>query len=290
MWWQVVLLVILGLVSVIAALFLIGAVRWRAGTRRMRAALEATRGPVAPSNYDPAELDGLPAPVQRYFRAVLEAGQPMVAAVDVEHQGSFNMSETGEQWKPFTSNQRVITCQPGFDWDARISVAPGLAARVHDAYIGGEGVLHASLLGLVSLVNIRGSEELAQGELMRFFAEAAWYPTRLLPSQGVVWQAVDDHAALARLEQGPTPLELLFRFGEDGLIASVRAEARARLVDDVAVPTPWECRMSGYELRDGMRVPLEGEVAWELPGGLQPYWRGRITSLRYELCPLSYVR
>jgi Family of unknown function (DUF6920) len=88
---------------------------------------------------------------------------------------------------------------------------------------------------------------------------------------------------MARLEQGPTPLELLFRFGEDGLVASVRAEARARLVDDVAVPTPWECRMSCYELRDGLRVPLEGEVAWELPGGLQPYWRGRITSLRYEL-------
>ena len=40
--------------------------------------------------------------------------------------------------------------------------------------------------------------EVAQGELMRFFAEAAWYPTALLPSQGVRWQAVDDTSARAR--------------------------------------------------------------------------------------------
>jgi len=50
----------------------------------------------------------------------------------------------------------------------------------------------------------------------------------------------------------------------------------------MAVPTPWEGRLWGYELSDGMRVPLQGEVAWHLPEGPMPYWRGRITSLRYE--------
>jgi hypothetical protein len=31
-----------------------------------------------------------------------------------------------------------------------------------------------------------------------------------------------------------------------------------------------------------MRIPLEGEVAWMLPEGQEPYWRGRITNLTYE--------
>ena len=97
----------------------------------------------------------------------------MVSAVSVEHTGTFNMSETGEQWKPFTSTQRVITQRPGFDWEGRIEMMPGLTVRVHDAYIAGEGILHATLFGLVSLVDIRGTPEVAQGELMRFFAEAA---------------------------------------------------------------------------------------------------------------------
>ena len=48
------------------------------------------------------------------------------------------------------------------------------------------------------------------------------------------------------------------------------------------VPTPWQGRMSNYEVHDGMRIPLEGEVAWVLPEGPAPYWRGRIISLNYE--------
>lgn len=59
---------------------------------------------------------------------------------------------------------------------------PGLPARVHDAYVAGEGILHASLLGLFTVADLRGTDYIAEGELMRFFAEAAWYPTALLPS------------------------------------------------------------------------------------------------------------
>jgi hypothetical protein len=35
-------------------------------------------------------------------------------------------------------------------------------------------------------------------------------------------------------------------------------------------------------MHDGICIPTEGEVAWLLPEGPKPYWRGRITSLRYE--------
>ena len=152
----------------------------------------------------------------------------MVLAISVEHIGTFNMSETGEQWSPFISTQRVVTRRPGFDWDGRIAIVPGLTVRVHDAYIAGEGVLHASLLGLVSMVNLRGTPEMAQGELMRFLAEAPWYPTALLPSQGVQWVAVDDTSAEAALQDGEITVTLLFRFDEDSLIESARAEARGR--------------------------------------------------------------
>jgi hypothetical protein len=159
---------------------------------------------------------------------------------------------------------------------------PGLPVRVHDAYIAGEGILHAAVLGLVSMVNLRGTGEVAQGELMRFFAEAAWYPTALLPSQGVLWDVVDDHSARATIKDGDLTLTLLFRFNKDGLIETVRAEARGRTIGGKVVPTPWEGRFWNYEARDGMQVPFDGEVAWLLPEGAKPYWRGRITKLSYE--------
>jgi hypothetical protein len=259
-----------------------GISRWQSTTEAMHAKLEAARLPIEHKTYDAKELDGLPEPVQRYFRAVLKDGQPVVSAISVEHTGTFNMSDTGEQWRPFTSTQRVIAQRPGFDWEGRIAMMPGLTVRVHDAYIAGEGILHASLFGLVSLVNLRGTPDMAQGELMRFFAEAPWYPTALLPSQGVQWEAVDDTSAKATLKDSATTLTMLFRFNENDLIGSVRAESRGRMVAGAVIPTPWEGRWSNYELRHGMRIPIEGEVAWMLPEGPKPYWRGRITKVLYE--------
>ena len=123
---------------------------------------------------------------------------------------------------------------------------------------------------------------MAQGELIRSFAEAPWYPTALLPSQGVQWEAVDDTSAKATLKAGEIIVTMLFRFDENGLIETGRAEARGRAVAGTVVPTPWEGRWSNYELRYGMRIPIKGEVAWILPEGPKPYWRGRITRLSYE--------
>lgn len=183
--WKMLRLMILGLALIIAGTLAYGSRRWQAATNELHADLEATRRPIAVKAYSSAELIGLPAPVQRYFRAALTDGQPIIIAADIEHTGTFNMSEAGEQWRPFSSAQRVITQRPGFDWKARIAMLPGLTVRVHDAYIAGAGILNASLFGLVSLADQRGTPEMAQGELMRWAAEAAWYPTALLPSQGV---------------------------------------------------------------------------------------------------------
>ncbi|QTN21700.1 hypothetical protein HZ992_16130 [Rhizobacter sp. AJA081-3] len=265
-----------------------GSARWNAAARELIARLDAARTPAAPgtpTRYDARELEGLPAPVQRYFRAVLKDGQPIVTAARVEHTGSFNMSASGEQWKPFTSVQHVVTRRSGFVWDARIAMLPGLPVHVHDAYVAGEGLLHAAIGGLVTMADLRGGGELARGELMRFFAEAAWYPTALLPSQGVRWEAVDDRSARATLTDGAAPLTLLFRFDADGLMESVRAEARGRMVGQVTTMAPWEGRWSDYRVQDGLRVPFTGEVAWLLPEGRKTYWRGTITTLAYEFAP-----
>jgi hypothetical protein len=164
-------------------------------------------------------------------------------------------------------------------------MAPGLAVRVHDAYVAGEGILHAALFGVITLTRLRDTTETAAGELMRFLAEAAWYPTVLLPGQGVRWQAVDDRSARATLTDGGLSVTLVFHFGDDGMIEAVSTPARGRLVDGKIVPTPWQGRFWGYCREDGMLVPGEGEVGWILPSGARPYWRGRLAEASYRFAP-----
>lgn len=280
--WKMLLFIILGLIVIITAALIYGNRRWHSTTEAMRTELDAARLPVEVKTYNPEELDDLPAPVQRYFHNVLEDGQRIIAAVSLEQAGTFNMDESTDQWNSFTADQYIITRQPGFDWDARITMLPSISVRVHDAYVTGEGTLHASLFGLITMAEMRGTPDAAEGEFIRFFAETAWYPTALLPSQGVQWEAVDDTSAKATLRDGENSVTMLFHFDENGLIESVRAEARGRAVGDEVIPTPWEGRWSNYEQRDGILIPLEGEVSWILPDGPKPYWRGRITGIRFE--------
>jgi len=275
----------LGLIVVAGiGLIVFGNARWAEATQAQMALLEAARLPAPVGRYDAREIDGLPVPVQRYFRAVLKDGQPLIAAASFDFAGSFNMSPTGEQWKPFTSTQRAVVHRPGFLWNGRVEMFPGVAAHVHDSYIAGAGRLHAALLGLFTVADVQEGHEAARGELMRYFAEMAWYPTALLPSQGVRWEAVDDHSAHATLVDGPITLTLLFRFDGAGLITSMHADARGVRVgkDGITVMSPWECKASHYELRDGMMVPTRGEAAWMRPEGRKPYFLGNLTSLAYE--------
>lgn len=285
------LLLVAGAVVFLALAFY-GGLRWNARTRTLNERLDAASRPVVPARYDAAsELDGLPAPVQRFFRVVLKDGQPMVASMDIKHRGTFNLAAEGsDQWKPFTSTQRVVTQRPGFVWNGGVSAMPGVVVHVHDAYVAGEGILHPAVLGLFALADLRGTDPapggIAQGELLRYFAEAAWYPTALLPSQGVRWTAVDDNAAVATTRDGPVAATLLFRFAADtGFVESVRTEARGRTVGKAVVMTPWEGRWSNYTEHGDMRVPMSGEVAWLTPQGPRTYWRGEVTALRYKLAP-----
>ncbi len=273
---------ILILASIGIAIVVYGKYRWRTNTDRLRAKFASERQTIEPKFYSQTELEGLPAPVQRFFRKVLKDGQPLIASVNLSQKGQFNMSETEVKWNPFTATQIVITQGPGFDWDGHIQIVPGLNTLVHDTYRSGVGNLHASLLGLFTVADMHDTSELNQGELMRFFAEATWYPTALLPSQGVLWEAIDQHSARGTLTDGKTTVSLVFRFNAEGTIETFRADARYGTFGGKLSAMPWCGRMWDYAVRDGMYIPLNGEVGWERSEGIWLYYKGRVTEIEYE--------
>ena len=291
MTWLLWMFAVLGaLVVIVLGLNVVGASRWAELMRTHTRQLEAGRADAlgllpSPARFYARELEGLPAPVQRYFRAVLTDGQPIIAAASIEMAGTINMSASAEQWKPFTSHQRVVTRKPGFLWDAQVDMFPGVPARVVDSYVAGQGRLTAKVLGLFTVADVHGGGEMARGEFMRYFAEAAWYPTALLPSQGVRWQASSDASANATIVDGPITLTLLFSFDDAGLIASVRAEARGAGVGKDMVMLPWDCGLSDYQRHDGMLIPMTGEAAWMRPKGRKAYFVGHVKQLNYDFMP-----
>ncbi len=271
-----------------AGLSALGTKRWQAKTRSLAARLAAARidarddPPRATprvTHFDRRELVGLPEPVVRFFRTVLTDGQPMVERADIEMTGRLNLSATGVRWKPLAARQSIVAHRPGFVWDARVMLFPGVALQVVDAYLAGLGVLDVAALGLFPVASLEGGGEMARAELIRCLAELAWLPTALLPSQGVHWESIDDRAASATLIDGPLSATLQFRFSAAGPIESMRADARAASVGKQVIMMPWEGRWSNYENHHGMRVPMRGEAAWLRPEGRRSYFVGTVTAI-----------
>jgi hypothetical protein len=262
-----------------AAGYLTGQRRWKARRRALLARLEAARRAVEPPLVDEAARATLPSPVLHWLAQAIPPGARMIAGVEMAHEGEFDAAASGRpRWGAFASRQTVVAQRPGFLWEARIAGPAGLPVAVHDAYVEGEGVLEAALGGAITLMRQQDPGDLARGELMRFLAEAPLYPTVLLPGQGVRWVEGGQRSAIATLTDGNVRAALQFRFGADGLLESVYADARPRMVGKRVEMTPWEGRWRRWEERSGYLVPLEGEVSWLLPEGWRPYWRGRLTA------------
>ena len=82
-------------------LVVFGRSRWAGATQAQMAKLEAAMLAVPAGRYDVREIEGLPAPVQRYFRSVLKNGQPLIAAASFELAGTINMlTSSAYEWSP----------------------------------------------------------------------------------------------------------------------------------------------------------------------------------------------
>ena len=269
----------------LAVTFVLAQQRWQRRTSDLLVKLYE-RGLAEPSShYSEEDLEDLPPPVRRYFQAVLRAGQPIIRGTRIEQVGNFLLNPEKDTWGPFEAVQYLSGSPPGFIWDARIRMAPGLSVRVRDGFVGGSGTMSARVMGLLNVVSVEDTPGINAGALHRYLAEAVWCPTSLLPSQGVVWEAMDESTARATLSEMGTTVSVEFRFGEDGFVQSIFTPERARDVDGESVPTPWQGRFWDYAEWDGMRIPLAGEVEWLLPQGPMVYWRGQITEVAYTQNP-----
>ncbi len=125
------------------------------------------------------ELIGLPAPVQRYFRAAIAPSTPLALAARLEMHGSIKI---GGRWLPFRATE-VVAPQRGFVWSARVS--GGLFAG-SDQYDSGLGATRWKILGLIPVVQAdgpHGPAPRAGGYRQRCFpATASTGPPRTIPT------------------------------------------------------------------------------------------------------------
>ncbi|MEQ8353153.1 MAG: hypothetical protein RH862_16870 [Leptospiraceae bacterium] len=227
-------------------------------------------------------LRNLPAPVQKYFRLVLTDGQPILRKVRLIQEGELMVSPKGSKYIDFQALHWARADVPAFLWDASMAIAPAISIRVLDSYRAGTGSGEVLMLSMIKMGGQEDKPELNSAALYRYLAEAVWYPTALLPQNGVEWKYVDENRAMATLNDSGISVSLLFSFNERGEVTGIYTENRYGLFGDKFIQYPWEGKFRDYRRAGNVMIPFYAEVGWHLPDGFWLFWKGNIESASYD--------
>lgn len=227
------------------------------------------------------ELPELPPPVQRYFRLTLSDGLPIINVARITQRGGFRTKPDQTTWYDFRARQVFAVPHRGFVWDATIHTGRLIKINVVDSLIAADARMKGKVLSTVTVLDAQGRRELDEAALQRYLAEAVWFPTALLPGQGVQWSPVNDSRATATIRESGLTASLEFEFNDHGEIIEVYTDGRYREMSGDYQLCPWRGRFSSYIEIDGYRIPSEGQAAWILGGDVFTYWRAKISSVSY---------
>ena len=208
--------------------------------------------PAEPGRFDPAELDGLAAPVRRHLTQAIAQGTALHTSARLTMRGQIKVG----RWLPFRARQ-VLDPHRGFVWTAR---AAGLIAGV-DRYLDGAGLLDWKLAGLVTVAHGEGPD-ISRSAAGRAGAEGIWLPTALLPRFGVRWSAPAPDQVTAAFAVGETPLELELRLDGAGRIVSLQFDRWGDPGDGRFGWHRFGGEITGYAGFAGLTIPSAGRLGW----------------------------
>ena len=228
--------------------------------------------------FDPALLEGLPEPVQRWMRHVVAPGAALLTGVEAEWSGHLRL---GRSWRKFFSRERS-TLDGGFVWAARTRLA-GLPVTGFDRFTREEAQMRWRLLRRIRMVSATG-EELRRSAAGRHAVEMLMAVPAVALDRSVTWEPLDAQRATAHLVVA----------GEDQAV-TVTVDLLGRLrqveMDRWGAPSGTSYgrhrfgAILGEERRfDGYLVPTEVVAGWHI--GSERWDEG--TFLRFRVVRCSF--
>lgn len=228
----------------------------------------------------PARLQGLPDPVQRYFRFTFPGQAPAYSLVRLSASGQFRRPLT-EGFNATTAGQVIATGVPALMFSATTPILPGVWARAYDFYANGEMEMKARILSTLTVVDEKQTPTLNQISLRRWLLESALYPASLLPGGPVTWEAIDADSARAVVSQNGMRATMVAHFAADGRMTYMRTDT------DGDLTTPYHgsgehVARSNYQMVGHQMIPMDFTISRMAGGQLFPFWKGRIDTINFE--------
>lgn len=225
--------------------------------------LEKLEGPL--ENVDPEQLAELPEPVRKWLEWSGIAGREGVLSVYAKQTGRMKLKPEQEKWMRSEAEQYTTASPPAFIWKVKMKMGNGLFVTGKDVFQEGKADMRIKMGGVVPIAKTRDNQKADQSSLQRYLMEMSGFPSAAL-SRHIHWKAIDDRTAEAVMAYNGATGSAVFHFAAEGMLSKVAA-MRFKDSDEYAELIPCTAAIQKYQTVDGIQMPSEVSVTWNLAEG-----------------------
>lgn len=223
-------------------------------------------------------IKDLPIPVKRWLDYSGVIGRKQIETVYLRQKGFMKLKPDQKDWMEAEAEQYFTINQPSFIWNVRTSMM-GIPVVGRDLFKNGQGSMIIKLAGLFPVVNVADNSKINESTIQRYLGEIIWFPSAAL-SDYIKWEAIDDNSVRAIMSYKGSTGSAVFHFDNTGKLTKVVA-LRYRDIEDTN-PTEWVARVKKYENINGINIPTELEISWNLEDGPFTWYKFEIYDVLYD--------
>jgi uncharacterized protein DUF6544 len=229
-----------------------------------------------------ADLDPLPAPVQRYLRLAGVVGQPLVQNYRIRFVGRIR-SAADAPWMEFTAEQLSFADPPRrlFMMNARMK---GLPVDVFHSYIDAQARMRVKLLSLYPMVDA-GGFDFTTAETVTIFNDMCVMAPATLISRAITWKVIDDKTVEGTFTNSAHTISARLYFDDSGALVSFTSDDRPGLAPDgkTLVPQRWSTPLTGYRAYGKFWLASHGDARYAPTAGAFTYGEFDLQDVAYNV-------
>jgi hypothetical protein len=244
-------------------------------------------GDAEPQPVTEQDLAGLPATVQRYLHAMGVVGAPRVWSFQAHITGRFRLRGAGS-WMPAEVWQYNSAVEVARFFHMRVGFAKELPMVGRDTYVGGKGVMHGKLLGLVTVAHAEGPET-DLSELSTYLNDAVLMAPSMLLGANTTFAPVDDSSFDVTIVDAGMTVTARVLLDDDGRPANFITSDRYADLKVGLVRAEWTTPIDGWQADGDRFIFTRGHAIWNMPQGPLDYLDFTMSpgSVRYNLAPAA---
>lgn len=225
-------------------------------------------------------ISHVPTVIQNWLTISGVLGKPYISNVHLTQDVQLKLTPDQSDWTIGTAEQYFTIHPPAFNWNIDSELNAFLSITGRDKFVDGKGEMKIKLLSIIPVADAKNETKVDQATLQRYLAEIVWFPSASL-SPYIKWENIDNNSAKATMEYNGIKGSGVFYFDEQGLFKKFTA-FRYKDIQDTK-PTLWTVNAKKIEERNGIFIPTECEVSWELEDGPWTWLKLNIKSIDYNV-------